>query len=119
MLHISYGNGAVDVQGETNIAIAVQKSIEKLQQPLSNVVKIAHQDRTWVGSELEIILCQIQIQVLIGVVRQYANSENWGGAFNRHKVKQVRWTAGGEGSELAQKALLLWSTESDAENMSV
>jgi len=56
VFHISYGNGAVDVQCETNIAIAVQKSIEKLQQPLSNVVKITHQNRTWVGSELEIIL---------------------------------------------------------------
>lgn len=110
MFQIHYCNGFVDVQ-EGNLVTAVQRSIEQYQRPVQTIVKIVSttDGKLWTDNSLRELLGQIKTQVLELAVREYANAENWGGAFNRHHVRQVRWIAGGEGPDLASKTLLLWS----------
>lgn len=120
MISIVFEDGSVLVELgalDADVPAAIRSACSKMGVGIEQVEAIGFPDSECCEAEyLSSLLSNIKqklrdeeqnadMQFAIDALQQYANPENWSGVSNRHQVLQRRWKGGGQGADLARKAL--------------
>lgn len=109
MIQIGFEDGSIVMgAGDLSDAVpdAVRSACQKLNVEFWAVTAIQVGETAYCDSQIQEVRRVLALQDALAVIKQYANSANWSGVFNRQKTVQRRWKGIGEsGNDLAFDAL--------------